>query len=262
MTSQSVFLVVPSNSEAKSYPENNTSNFTVPLPYSITFGKGWKVALLEIQLPMTFYNLDDNLRQNRITLVEGTEEDLVNLTPGLYTTADSLIEEVNERIADSKLNFRQFKYEKVTRKVYIQLRENQKIKFSSRIASILSLPDTLKYSPSRKSTKTFKSKTQIDPWRDFHHLFVYSDIVENSVLNDSMTPLLQTVNVPSNQFGSLLVRSYFPPEFIGTRYEHYSALKVWIRNEAQDFVRFRSGPVVLKLLITNGGSSRNESGLE
>jgi hypothetical protein len=70
MNSQTIFLVIPSNSQAESYPENKTSNFTIPLPYHPESGK-WKVALLEIQIPITFYNLDDSYSRNRFTLEDG-----------------------------------------------------------------------------------------------------------------------------------------------------------------------------------------------
>jgi len=257
--SQSIFAVIPSNSLAESYPENKSSDFTVPLSYHLSFpsGQKWKVALLEIQVPVTFFNIDDSGQDNYLILKKGTHGETVKLSPGLYQSAIDLVQEINSHIRKIQIDFKLFKHDQTTGKVYVQLKEGEAIVFSRRIARILSLPRKLRFSPRGRARQVFKSRTVADPWRDFHHLFVYSDIVEDRILNGSTAPLLQTVSVTNKTFGNLLIRSYFPPEFLKTRYEHYSTARFWITNEVEDPVRFRSGSVVMKLQFQNDSFSGN-----
>ena len=261
MNSEKTFAVIPSNSLAESYPENKSSDFSVPLPLHLSFPtkEDWKVSLLEIQVPITFFNLDDSIRENYLSLREGSLRKVIKLSPGLYQTAEDLIEEINKHIKRTKLlNFKNLKLDDTSQKVYVQLKEDQKIGFSERLARILSLPRKIVFNPEGKSKQIFKSETQIDAWRDFHNLFIYSDLVQDRIVNENTAPLLQTVSVNNNEFGNLLIRSYFPPEYLKTRYEHYSTARFWITNEIGDRVRFRTGSVVLKLqFIKNDSLSGN-----
>jgi hypothetical protein len=131
----------------------------------------------------------------------------------------------------------------------VQLKQHQRITFSERLAQVLSLPKNIEFSSPGRLKQVFKSRTRVDPWRNFHHLFIYSDIVADCIVNQTTKPLLQTVNISYENFGNLSVRTFYPPDYIKLRYDHYSTLNFQIKDESGEFVRFRSGSVVLKLLL-------------
>src|SRR5580658_8933996 len=54
-------LILPSDAGSKFYPDNTSSEFTIPLPEVLDFEKDYEVALAEIQIPnKSKYRLPDN----------------------------------------------------------------------------------------------------------------------------------------------------------------------------------------------------------
>lgn len=175
MTSQ-LFVVLPSNSKAESYPNNTTSEFTIPLPKDLNTPQ-WKVGLLEIQIPITFYNIDDTLDQNYLIFENQEGKVKVFIDPGLYSSGEQIVAQINKEINKHKLKFREFEYDLNTHKVKAYIRKESKITFSPRLARILSLPETIEHSIKNKSRwEAYKSQKQVDPWIDFYSIYIYIQI--------------------------------------------------------------------------------------
>lgn len=254
----SKLAIFPSNSPAESYPENITSNFTIPLSDHLKFptNENWKVGLIEAQIPISFYNLDDT--EDQFITIKHEREVLNEKIPsGSYSSASDIVDKIN-KIYD-RFNLFQKKFDKiyyieVVHSVLIRLKQGQKIVFSPRIAEILGFPQMLELTDGQTKSKVFRSKTG-DPWKNFHHLFIYSDLVENKFLNSDSVPLLGTVSIENFRFGSLVIKNYLEPELVKPRYSHYSSVNFQIRNELNQLVRFRAGSVVLKLIFTDAGGN-------
>ena len=244
-----ISLVCPSNSLAASYPNNTTSKFTIPLPHQLEFEKhqGWKVAITELSLPLTFYNLES--QENDIIFHTRTGKRRILVAPGAYTSASDLVSAIQDSMKDTEgipsSSHLAFLVER--QKIYLKVNPGEKIELSPRLSKILSLPEVL--SNETPEIIHFKSDSQVDPWRNFHHFFIKTNFVENSIINETLSPILGTASLTQNTFGTLLVKQFFPPDFIRIPQEHYSSIEFEIVNEVNELVRFRSGTVVIKLRV-------------
>ena len=82
MTQTQFFVVLPSNSSMKIYPDNRTSSFTVNLPKPLELDPAqWDVALSEIQYPHIWYNIRRNKNIMRKRIYDLTLEELNILYP-------------------------------------------------------------------------------------------------------------------------------------------------------------------------------------
>jgi hypothetical protein len=236
----------------ESYPNNTTSFFTIPLPEPLTLND-WKVGLLEIQIPITFYNVDDTLNENCVTFEYSGKSSELHISPGLYDSGSQIIDELNRLLKENNLRFKHFEYDENSHKAKVYVRKHSKIVLSSRLAKILSLPEKMEYSQNARGRfEAYKSNKQVDPWIDFYNFFIYTNAVKDRIVNSSLKPLLQVVPITNRCFGNLMLKDFYPPDFINVNSDHYSTISIKIVNDIQDLIRFRAGSVVLKLCFKYG----------
>ena len=96
------------------FPENTTSHFVAKLPKEVQLHSDWTVVLTEIQIPLTFLQLTNDVLERTvlvetarttqnfktdefvdITGLEFQSEDECFVNPGVYRNIDSLVEEIN-----------------------------------------------------------------------------------------------------------------------------------------------------------------------
>lgn len=100
------YIVLPSNSSMKYYPDNMTTRYTTHLPQCVSLHGKWSVSLAEIHIPMTIFHVPPEGDKNFINLVTNTVrpnipvidyvEDRICVPPGVYRSIDSLLEAINE----------------------------------------------------------------------------------------------------------------------------------------------------------------------
>ncbi len=61
------YITLPSNSSMDSYPSNTVSHYTTKLPQRLNLEGDWEVALVEIQIPQTWNNVDASNDNFQIT---------------------------------------------------------------------------------------------------------------------------------------------------------------------------------------------------
>ena len=109
------YVVLPSNSSMQYFAENTTTHFVTKLPKEVQLHGDWVVALTEIQIPLTFQHLSDDKIDRTVWVETATSEyasrtpnQIVNITglelqaegdclvnPGIYSSVDSVVDEVN-----------------------------------------------------------------------------------------------------------------------------------------------------------------------
>ena len=77
-------------------------------------------------------------------------------------------------------------------------------------------------------------------------MYVYCDIVEPQIVGDCLTPLLRVVNVEGNH-DDVLVKSFDFPHYVPVSKRELSTIEINIKDDANRFVGFRYGKVVVKL---------------
>lgn len=84
------YIVLPSNSSMKYYPDNTTTRYTTHLPQSLTLYGSWSVSLAEIQIPMTILHVPPEGEQNYINFV--TNRVTPNTETGVKYKEESVIQ--------------------------------------------------------------------------------------------------------------------------------------------------------------------------
>ena len=84
MENGEINMIFPSNAPAKKFPGNSSSNFTLPLPYlmSTPLEEQWKIGIVQMFLPLTFYNIESNFRIT--VLLNNGEIKTINMIEGIY----------------------------------------------------------------------------------------------------------------------------------------------------------------------------------
>ena len=106
------YIALPSDSIAQYFPENKISGFTTKLPREIVLDGLWECGVTEVQYPLTFFNVLDNMavikaqNTNRLHTVSvtgfhaiGDVTDHLHISPGFYTKGE-VINKINGFISD------------------------------------------------------------------------------------------------------------------------------------------------------------------
>ena len=83
------YIVLLSNSSMEYYPENKTTRFVTKLPRHVELPGKWFVALVEIQIPLTFQHVPGNRDQRKIDIITDDGEksvllERIHAEKGLY----------------------------------------------------------------------------------------------------------------------------------------------------------------------------------
>ena len=118
------YIVLPSNSSSYLFPNNKISSFKVQLsnPLQLDPSK-WEVALSEIQLVHTWYNV----RKEKNTLIKTFSDtsSLLQISEGNYTSIEKLIEEI--KAGDNSI---QIEYSDINRKIKIDVPKDVELQFN------------------------------------------------------------------------------------------------------------------------------------
>ncbi|RLU21741.1 hypothetical protein DMN91_006117 [Ooceraea biroi] len=103
MREDQFFMVLPSNSSMRHFPENVTLSFTTELPQTVHLHGGWEVTLSEIQFPKTLLHIKHG--ENVLRFVDVAENQINAQTPpaakdgvipnGIYKNIEELISVIN-----------------------------------------------------------------------------------------------------------------------------------------------------------------------
>ena len=104
MREEGFYMILPSNSSMRFFPENKTSCFTTELPQRIDLHGRWEVALTEIQFPTSFLHIRPGEGLIRFVDIEEftlePQKKKINaakseIAPGIYSSMHDLIEAMN-----------------------------------------------------------------------------------------------------------------------------------------------------------------------
>jgi len=240
-----MYVIFPSNTPAASFPENKSSTFTVPFRIDTPFDDKWKLGLVHIQIPLTFYNVEAD-ESITIELENGT---LLTIHPeeGTYTSPAKLVEMLI-RCSDGKFFDLQWDFG-----FTIRLKsEVARVRFSPRLGRLLGLSGALQ--GDKKS-----SNRRFDPWINHKVLLVLCSLVRPVRFNDRHEPILQTLMLQTPEVGGTYFNYFNPIDFVEVQGESHSAVTFSITDLDGAPIRFRSGNVVLGLTLQHGSSGRRDS---
>lgn len=249
MEDQGFYTVFPSNASTDVFPSNKQHSFRIKIPSSLPFFKGdWVVGLTEIQFPALWQNL---IHGYIIVKYQNGDNPLkCELHDGTYTTIEELLTEIKYALQSAQLQDDiVMKFDQIRNRVILQVKDRAPgfgIGFSQNLLNMLGFTKT--------ENEFYSAGTYVEKAADitegFSALYIYSDIVQNRIVGDTMASLVRVVPIEQKRLinSSGVNWVWFQHiQYIPVNKTYTDTVEINIRRDNGDIVPFESGKVVLTL---------------
>ncbi len=238
------FMVLESNSSAKYFPLNTSSNFKIMLPNRLDLENNYEVALVEIHMPGNWNNVIQNdlyYKYSAIKIRNNAnhyfEINHIIIPSGRYTTEEFLIK-LNHTIFNSDVAFT---YDNSTNKCTVQLNKKIKLDFSDNLAKILGFESSILINEMDDS-KTVTAKYNFNLTSQMNSIYIYCNLVENQITSDVYSPLLRVIHIDQENKTSVkknsLTKTFSYPFYIALHYKKFQIIEINIRNTLGELLEF------------------------
>jgi hypothetical protein len=260
------YVTLPSNACMTTFPTNTVSNYTTRLPSPLELSGQWEVGLVEIIYPRTWYNVLKGECYIDILNERGENHIRLPMQEGYYSSANEIIDTIKailrgavegidigmgdtktkvvinlERKTGVTLEGIDIGLADRTRKVNVNLSRNIGLRLSPELAHILGFEKT-----KLGSGRQHIGVSAADVNRAYTSLFVYCDLVQESIVGDTKAPLLRTLNV-EGQYGDIVQKIYNNPIYVPLQKTHFDTVEINIKTENGQPVPFMSGKAIVTL---------------
>ncbi len=264
------YVTLPSNTALEG---NLTSNYRCPLPHAIELEGAWQVGLAGIHYPSSYINIKD--AWIKLSLFTEEQLDLTFMIPdGDYKTIEDLIKAVNFRFKLTRDQLKMMytnekKYDKATlidKEIFILNYKPMrhivtletkgecitKIVWSTNLKQLLGMgDDATSFTPPKPNDKIppiLLIGSRVAPLNQIlNSLYIYTDIVENQFVGDTLAPLLRIVPLIQSSSEGNIVKEYNNIHYINLLKKSLSSIQITIKTDTGDDFPFVGGKVVVKL---------------
>jgi hypothetical protein len=228
-------MIFPSNTLAPSYPENKSSSYSIPLD-STLISKNSLVGLSQVQIPLTFYNLEG---EETITIEdENGKTKIFHVKEGIYKTGESLASMLQELVDNSLI---------ITWSDGFEIRpvpgKMKTVKISPKLSRLLSVPRKI-------DNEGYRSKFSIfDPWVNQRVLFVKCNLSRALQVNEQELQVLGVIVPTDFTFGGTYYKIFHPINFLEVEGNAYNVVSFSITDLDGDLIKFRSGNVIVQIVL-------------
>ena len=281
----SFYLTLPSDSSMDIYPTNTQCCFKVKLPQKIQLDKDqWEVAIVEMIVPAQFANIDENdsyfdiISNNslfnedvaaipkktfKIAKIKDTTPKFqlrFKIPPGSYMTPEYLCDTINDTIQEGlgevlskRKQALEIRYSNLSNrpKMLFQHIKQIGLRLSSKMNILLGGdPDQNNtIFPNTKNPFPYNPNINVGS----NQLFIYSDIVEYSVVGHIQAPILRVVpfktsNAHNNETGTQHIhQEYLNLHYIPIAKSEFETIHINIRGDTGKTIHFMGGKSIVKL---------------
>lgn len=264
---ENFYVTLPSNSSMNIYPENSLSHYTTRLRKPLNLTGKWEVALVEASVPtqwkkwMVIINDKQYIRLGLGIWGKDARKPTkkkffrAKVKSGVYDTPKELENALNTAFRDLQRSIHKNKlFSKQTPREERAFEYNSEhnaiigsihtpLIVSNNLGRILGLTDTgrpwLSIPSSLKNAKPLNNKTI-----KVNHLYIYSDIIEYTIVGDTITPLLRIVPMQS-YIGTTSIDHYThifnKPHYTPVSRQHIETIHIDIRNDLGINIPFIDG---------------------
>ena len=227
---------------------NTISEFTTYLPHQRNLGNiDYEVSLVSFSYQHSWFHLYDGEAYFSIKKESSEQSKIYHVPPGHYESNETFIDTLNTLLNNSEGNETYFEYKKELNQVFIHLKNHDKLVFNAHLASILGFKHKA-YQHIGAEELLGVPENGIDLNIQTHNLFVYSeDLVENSLVGDHYYPLLCIVGTDESNYNRYVTWTNTDRSYIRVINNNLSKIKVSIKDDNNEPIRFMSGRTVLWL---------------
>ena len=263
---ESFHIFLPSN--VRDFNGKNTiGNYVTPLPIPIKLDSEWEIGLTEILYTKTRYNVFEPVNLQLMTEDRALTIQVCSFSAGCYRDITNLINEINlclEKLTNGIKGGEGRNYPPV---VALSKQYRQIVVYPGNISKKKTLPT---FPPallgllgfSEYYRPEFTKEIEIDGKKikgvmiaelphdlkaNINAFYVYCDIVKASVVGDSYTKLLRTVNIVPSDFGRSVQRIYDQPIYFPVDKKEFQTIEIDIKDDTGKTLQFESGRVQVVL---------------
>lgn len=240
------YLTLPSNGSQLDYGNNTPSKFRNKLPNSMALDGNWQCALVEINYPHSWNNLTKENVRFAIAKDDAAKRNdsyiSMEIDPGFYEAITDVIDAINRKLAlagTAKDNIK-FRYNKVTRRVTVEITRGAVVNLFSGLSNILGFGDE------KLITVSSTSRFPVNMSGGVTSLFVHSDIITPQVFGNVSQPLLRIVKVEGND-GDEITMTYSNPHYVTVNRKYFESVEVMITDDKGELISFERGRCIVKL---------------
>ena len=246
-----IYLNLPSNGSPLTYPQNTSANFTTNLAKNVRLEGRWEAALLELQYVNTIFNVreGENYIVVRLENTEHLPHDLrTEIPPGQYKNETMLVDAVNQRIKSVLphlpyfLSMNEAGYVTTRRlvaekKIGDLLFKTLAILLAPNIQRQLGLANLeLSLDVEHKALQPANVAAGIPS-----QIFVYCDKITPTYVGHCLAPLLRTVPLTNDRFGSTITYTVETPLYFPLTSHSFDTLEISLRDSVGRFIPFSYG---------------------
>lgn len=247
MNHKQFYLTLPSNTI--STINNTASKYYIKLPYRLQLSGEWECALVEIVYPHTWENITFDDGVFTIQHAHSANTARLRIPPGYYESPTSLVSTLQWLLRNDPVEQTYPDLYKNVTFSYSTYLKRISIKFDSDVISQIHLTPKLAHILGFKwpdITKSSWADYPVDLKGGFESLYGYTNIIEPQIVGDIVAPLLRIVGIEgANE--QIIDKIFDTPHYIPVLYNDISDIEVCIKTDNNEFLKFLSGKVVLKL---------------
>lgn len=265
--SDSFYIVLPSN--IKSSKDAKIGNYTTQLTSKLDLGKGWLVGLCEVQYTNSWFNLRNKSHVRIINATSGH-----GVTPwtgvpaGRYLTIHELIDAIES------VSFPEIKDESEIPKLVPNIRSNVLsckpgrtngsstiLEFGEELAQLLGTHNGFRCCEQVDGSAHHIANGTYDMTGGIDGLYIWSDVVEFSMVGDGQGQLLRIVKAKDAAFGERVDIMYDKPYYRPVFRNEISSIEVDVKDGAGERLDFKFGrlEIVLHFIRQQPLQHRNNS---
>lgn len=264
----SFFLYLPSNVKDV-YNRNSIGNYITRLPQNLRLDERWEVGLAEITYSKSWYNLETNQIIKLLDDAGNSYSDLDSyIEKGSYDSPQTLIQIINDKIQNlcalftsrttSDCDAPRVEYSRYSKRITIFAGKLGNrllyVSMDTQLAEILGLQQVSYLAEEEEEyevlSETIKGNIPVramDINAGVHSLFVYCDIVKPTIVGDSYSQILRTVQVPKVEFGETVQKIYDRIHYYPLNSKEFQTIEIDIKDDTGKTIRFEEGRVIVVL---------------
>jgi hypothetical protein len=239
MNGDDFYLTAPSNASYRTYSDNTQSSFRIRTAKAIDLSR-YTVALTEIQYPKSWLTISDCSLEVRRTNADTLT---AHLPGGRYVDIEQLVDVIQRHVTNLRLaNSLLVTWDPIRLKTSVIIRASgMSLSITPQLGRILGF-ETYEF-----TTGVTGSKHHSDIDEGMSAIYVYSNIVQNQLVGDSLVPLLRVVPIRGARGELYRSEEFLHPHYLPTVKETTSELQFHLRRDDGSDISFKTGKVVLTL---------------
>lgn len=241
------YITLPASVD--SYASNTSSQFVTRLPETLGLKKGLHVVgLSDLIFPYSHSNISADTSYT-VRYVKKERPPVVIIVPrGHYSTSEKIESVLNQRPnpdlvghqGDVNVTFKFHDvYEKFT--LHIESADVKEVEMEADLAYFLGFN-------TRLATSTVAAENKIDYYNNISTVYIYSDIVDYSIVGNVKSNLLQCCPI-TGTYGMMIQHTFNPVRYLPIMHESIESIKIELLSEFGKPIHFAWGSTIVTLHI-------------